>query len=168
MTEIKGTKKLDKMINNYVKKFGCTAELGSEFCYWHDDETVDYSFIIPVPSDEVWKEYVKKEFNFNLTNIFMFSLLHEIGHHYTMDFFTQTQQNKNDKMVDKIEKVLSESDDEKLDKTMYLKYFDLPMERIATKWAVNYYRKHRFSINRFYKKLNKELKKFYKINGLLD
>lgn len=168
MAEIKGTKKLDKLINDYVKKFGCTAELGSEFCYWHDDEVINYSLIIPVPSDKMWRAYVKKEFNFLITNIFMFSLLHEVGHHYTMDLFTECQREDEERAVEKIEKVLTKSDNKTLDNALYLKYFDLPMEKIATKWAVNYYKRHKFSINHFYKKLNKELKKFYKINGLLD
>lgn len=164
--ELKGTKKIDEMVNTFCEKFGCTAELGAEFCYWDDDETVDYSLVISVPSDEAWKEYVKETFNFRITNIFMFSLLHEIGHHFTMGKFNKFQQSKERVAIAKIEHNLSESNDEDFDKEMYKKYFDLPMEKSATKWAVNYYRTHRQAINRFYKKLEKELQKFYKLNGL--
>lgn len=166
--KIVGIEKIDELINGFVEKFGCTASLGEEFCYWHDDETIDYSLVISVPSDEAWKEYVKEKFNFCITNIFMFSLLHEVGHHFTMDNFSKLQQNKEQVAVAKIESDLKDSDSEELDKEMYIKYFDLPMEKSATKWAVKYYRTHRQAINRFYRKLNKELQIFYKKNGLFE
>lgn len=164
MKELRGLEKIDELVNNFCEKFGCTAEFGAEFCYYHSDETVCYSLAVVEESDKTWKEYVKDTFNFRITNIFMFSLLHEIGHHFTMDKFSPIYQRKEDAVVRKIEKNLSKSDDEVLDKKLRLQYFDLPMEKVATKWAVKYYRTHRQAINRFYRKLEKEIHKFYALN----
>ena len=168
MKELKGYEKIDKLVNGFCEKFGCTAEIGAEFCYYHSDETVNYSLIVVDESDKAWKEYVKKKFNFRITNIFMFSLLHEIGHHFTMDKFSPLYQRKENAVVGKIERDLAKSNDEILDKELRLKYFDLPMEKSATKWAVKYYRTHRQAINSFYRKLEKEIHKFYELNAVED
>ena len=168
MKELKGYEKIDELVNNFCEKFGCTAELGAEFCYYHSDDTVCYTLATVEASDKAWKEYVRKKFNFRITNIFMFSLLHEIGHHRTMDNFTMLQQNTEESVVKKIEKNLAHSKSEHNDKKLYLQYFDLPMEKSATKWAVKYYKTHRQAINRFYRKLEKELCNFYELNEVED
>ena len=81
MNKVKGIEKLTEILQKFVKKFGCDIEVGEEFSYYYDDALINYSLIIPVFSDKVWKEYVLKTFNYKIKNIFMFSLLHEIGHH---------------------------------------------------------------------------------------
>ncbi len=164
--KLKGIPKLDKMLTEFLEKFGCTAEMGKEFCYWHDDELINYTLVVSTFSDKIWKEYVYKTFNYKIENIFIFSLLHEVGHHFTMDNFPEFCKNKEEKMVEKIEKALSESNSEILDKKLNLEYFNLPMERTATKWAVRYAKKHKFELRRFWKKFRKELHKFYKINNV--
>ena len=83
-----------------------------------------------------------------------------------MDDFPKRQLNFENRKVKKIEKALEKSDSDELDKKLNFEYFDMPMEKVATKWAVNYYKKHRLEINNFWKKFNKELKNFYKVNGL--
>ena len=166
MAKLKGIEKLDRIMTEFVEQFGCTAELDKEFCYWHEDELVNYTLVISKLIDTTWKEYVLKTFNYKIENIFMFSILHEIGHHFTMDDFPKRQLNFENRKVKKIEKALENSNSDELDKKLNFEYFDMPMEKVATKWAVNYYKKHRLEINNFWKKFNKELKNFYKVNGL--
>lgn len=162
--KLKGIPKLDKMLTEFVEKFGCTAEMGAEFCYWKDDELINYTLVVSTFSDKVWKEYVYKTFNYKIENIFIFSLLHEIGHHFTMDNFPKSHRNFEEKMVAKIEKDLSNSKSEILDRNLNLEYFNLPMEKVATKWAVHYAKTHKLELRIFWKKFRKELHKFYKIN----
>ena len=76
MEELKGVEKLDKLLTKFVEKFGCTAEMGSDFCYWKEEELVNYTLISMEFVDSLWKEYVLKNFNYKIENIFMFSVLH--------------------------------------------------------------------------------------------
>jgi len=166
MAELKGVKKLDKKVSKFTEKFGCTAEMGSEFCYWKGEDLINYSLLVGLASDGLWREYVLKNFNYKIENIFMFSLLHEIGHHLTMDNFSKKMRNAEAKKVEKIEEKLNESDSEIVFRNSNLEYFDLPMERVATKWAVNFSKKHRRFLKRFWKSFQKDLYAFYALNGI--
>lgn len=166
MANLKDVKKLDRMLTEFVSKFGCTAELDSEFCYWHEESLVYYTLAITELTDDAWKEYVLKTFNYKIENIFMFSLLHEIGHHFTMDNFSKKQRNAENHKTEEIEEKLSKSTSDIVDRNLNLEYFNMPMEKSATRWAVNYSKKHKVEINRFWKKFHKELKRFYLINGI--
>lgn len=166
MARLKRTEKLDKMVTNFVKKFGCEAELGSEFCYWHGEDLINYSLVVPCDTDDFWKEFVYRTFNYKIENIFMFSLLHEVGHHFTMDNFSKKQRNAENRMTEEIESKLSISTSKTVDKGLNFKYFNMPMEKVATKWAIRYYKKHRREINHFWHKFRKELKKFYQANNV--
>lgn len=164
MTELKGFDKIDELVNAFVNRFDCDAEFGEEFCYWHDDATIFYNLIIGTLSDMTWTEYVKEVFNYTIENIFVFSLLHEIGHHFTMDNFTRKDYNAEHKKIAKIEASLKDSEDDDFDKILYKEYFDLPMEKAATAWAVKYARKNKTQLFYFWKKLEKALKEFYRLN----
>ena len=168
MNKVKGIEKLTEILQKFVKKFGCDIEVGEEFSYYYDDALINYSLIIPVFSDKVWKEYVLKTFNYKIKNIFMFSLLHEIGHHMTYDLYTEKDCKKEDETIKKIEKALACSTSYATDKNLNLAYFNLPMEKTATKWAVRYYKTHSLEMELLWRKFKRELKKFYKINGLKD
>lgn len=162
--ELKGFDKIDEIVNEFVEHFDCDAEFNDEFCYWHDDCTIGYNLIVGVESDLAWTEYVKETFDYSIKNIFVFSILHEVGHHFTMDDFSKTDLRKEFQKVEKIEAVLSESDDVETDRKLYKEYFDLPMERTATEWAVGYARKNPTTLRNFWKKLEKALKEFYSFN----
>lgn len=166
MAELKGVKKLDRVITKFTEKFGCTAEMGAEFCYWKGEDLINYSLLIGLSSDKLWSEYVLKNFNYKIENIFMFSLLHEIGHHLTMDNFTKKQRNLENKSVEKIEKKLEEEVSEISYRNLNMEYFDLPMERVATKWAVQFSKKHRKYLKKVYKTFQKSFRAFYTENGL--
>lgn len=159
-----GLEKIDEIINDFVAQFDCDAEFGNEFLYWHDDSTIQYALIIGVTSDVVWTEYVKATFDYDIENIFVFSLLHEIGHHYTMDLFSKEQLNTEFRKAGKIEENLRESNSILIDKGYYLQYFDLPMEKIATEWAVKYAKKNRKKLEKFWDTLQQALNDFYMAN----
>ena len=82
-----------------------------------------------------------------------------------MDNFSKKQRNLENKKVEKIEEKLSDTDSQIVERNLNMEYFDLPMEKVATRWAVNYYKKNRKSIEKFYKKFEKEIQKFYELNS---
>lgn len=152
---------IDELINNFVAQFDCEAELGDEFLYFGSDNTITYTLLIGELSDRVWKKYIKDNYNYEMTNVFLFSLLHEIGHHHTMGQFSRKLQNDEDKKVARIEKDLSHSNCEELDTLLYLEYYDLPMEKVATEWAVKYAKNHKRKLFRFWRKLEIALHQYF-------
>lgn len=164
MEELKGLELIDEIVNDFVAEFDCDAEFGSEFLYWHDDATIQYSLIIGDKTDVIWTEYVKSTFDYSIDNIFVFSLLHEVGHHYTMDLFTNEELIAERRKIKRIEKRLNQSNSDLMDEGYYLLYFDLPMEKIATEWAVNYAKENQKALNEFWNKLQNALFNFYEMN----
>lgn len=164
MTFEERLERIDEIINDFVADFGCDAELDDSFCIYPDESTIAYTLVVGELSDIVWREYVQKTFGYAIENIFVFSLLHEIGHHFTMKNFSSKVWRKEKARERRIEARLRKSKDENLDRKFYLQYFDLPSERTATKWAVNYAKKNKDELENFWNILNKELQKFYAEN----
>ena len=71
-----------------------------------------------------WKLFLKNEYNFQLTreNWFTLSVLHELGHHYTIEYFTTEEWNE------------SQHDYEDVND-----HFNELVEKVATEWAIEYY-----------------------------
>ena len=162
--ELKGFDKVDEIISEFVAWFDCEAELSDEFVYFHDDCTVGYTLVIGDFADKVWKEYVLKKFNYSIKNTFVFSLLHEIGHHYTIGLFDSKRTKEEKAKIDRIEKLLKLTSGDDAERVLHLAYFDLPTERIATEWAVKYARENEKELNDFWNKLNSALREFYRLN----
>ena len=83
----------------------------------------------------------------------MMSLLHEVGHAMTLFTFSETEMENAHQAKELIKIDLEEED---TDET-FSKYFDLDIEKVATEWAVNYYKSNRKKIEDFYLKFEKTL-----------
>ncbi len=145
---------IEDLINSFVSRFDCDAEFSDEFFYRFADATVGYTLTVDSDSDILWAQYVKDTFKYTITDLVVFSLLHELGHHCTKDKFTPKEYCAERQKVETIEKSLKYSTTAESDKRFYLKYFDLPMEKAATKWAVTYARKNKTQLFYFSKKLH--------------
>ena len=93
---------------------------------------------------------------------FAISLLHELGHIETMKTF-----NKMSIALDDIKKsIIQTFIDSDFDKKRVIAktYYSLPTEYTATKWAVDWIRKHPNKYKVMLKRIEKALNNFYKIN----
>lgn len=162
--ELIGFDKIDELVSDFCAEFDCDAEFNDEFCYWSDDETIGYTIIVGELSDEAWTEYVKDTFNYTIENIFVFSLLHELGHHFTLNNYSNRERKKEDEAVNFIEAKLKKSITKETDKQLYKEYFNLPLERVATEWAVNYARSNKEKLDSFWERLQTAFNYFYSEN----
>ena len=148
MAKLKGCKKLNKAITAQFKPFGITKVIGADdYAYYFDDAIVTFRLNI-TDSDEAFSKFVKERFNFEDDNIFMLSLLHEVGHHVTDDDINENIYNFCKQEKDRIESEI----------------YNLPDEIMATQWAVDYIKKHPKKVRKMWNKCEKALHEFYAKN----
>lgn len=162
--ELKGIEKLNEKISEFTENFGCSAEMGLDFCYWRDEEIINYSLIIPQNCDNYFTEYVLNTFDYKIQNIFMFSLLHEIGHHMNSENYTIAQRIFQKIKVKVIEIELNFSVFSQ--KKLFFQYFNSLLEKEATEWAIEYFSENEDEIEEFWKNFSENLREFYNANNL--
>ena len=123
---------LASLVFKFINK-ECYVNYGNCFAYDPTCETIIFNLDEDIIANQQWKIFLKNKFNFNLTkeNIFTLSVLHELGHHYTENLFSNEEWERQAS-----ESTLTETDELKIQQ----EYFNLPIELAATEWAVNIYR----------------------------
>lgn len=149
---------LDKKINNYCKKFGIDKVFcDKEFSYYPETDRISYT-IIQYTTDNLVTQLINEKYNVDIEPFyFIFSLLHEIGHHMTIDELTD-EDLQDDLMCRQM--IIPYIEDEIRQGRAYI---NLIAEDYATRWAIDYIDNHlkecikvqsRFIkiINHYYKK----------------
>lgn len=163
--KLKGMKKLNHYFTRFVKSIDAdlSAEMGIEFDYVFTKNLVHYSLVVTQFQNDLWENFLKETFDFELkNNVFLMSLLHEIGHHETMESLVDYWE------IDETEKeVIQEKINNGIDgHKPYYDYFGLPLEYIATEWAVNYYLNNQERLDKQFNKLINNIRHFYKKNNI--
>ena len=131
------TTTLDKHITKYCKKFGIKKVISSdEFAYTPNNEVITYTMYI-YDTDIQFVELVNEKYSVDIRPwYFIFCLLHEIGHHITLENLTQE-----DLLTDQIlrQVVIPNIEDEKRQGQAYV---NLVAEDLATSWAIEYIDSH--------------------------
>lgn len=152
------------LVDEFLEPFGIDSDFSSDFSYDPEDERVYFSIMVSERADRLFKQYVLSHFHFEISNIFMISLLHEVGHAFTLNSFSKMEI-KNDHLAkETIEEMLHADDSDDI----YSLYFDLKIERVATAWAINYYKANKKRCDDFYLKFVSALKKEYLRLGLTE
>lgn len=155
---------LVSLVDEFLEPFGVDSDFSSDFSYDPEDERVYFSIMVSERADRLFKQYVLSHFHFEISNIFMISLLHEVGHAFTLNSFSKMEI-KNDHLAkETIEEMLHADDSDDI----YSLYFDLKIERVATAWAIDYYKANKKRCDDFYSKFVSALKKEYARLGLTE
>ena len=156
---------LDRQISKQFKHFGIKCRYADDFAYFYYKKIVSYSIQEDI-TNKWYMDFVEKTFKYKPINCFVFSFLHEIGHHFTMDdidceidAFCQEEKARIDEEI-KNANVYQR-------RGLSMKYYALPDEYIATKWAVEYEKNHREEVKKIWKNIELILYMYYKMNGLL-
>lgn len=154
------TTAITNLINDYLKRFDLTCEMGLDFCYCPDacveEPNIYYSLLTTEKTNRTFDKFINDNFGIVVPN-FIISLFHEIGHHFTNDLWTDKEQE--DFEIKKA--VLNPNNENDL-----LTYYWVEDEYKATEWAVNYIQSHAEEIEDFWNRLTEEFFKFYIDNGL--
>ena len=155
---------LVSLVDEFLKPFGVDSDFSSDFSYDPEDERVYFSIMVSERGDRLFKQYVSSHFHFETPSIFMLSLLHEVGHAYTMPTLSELRIRADHQAKKLIEEALSMDDDDEI----YSLYFDLGIEKVATAWAVDYYKANRKRCDDFYSRFLQTLKAEYERIGLTE
>ena len=129
---MKGKRVLENKIEKILKNFGVKVAMYNQFLY-----SEGWVFFTPFESPtlgEYHRAWIAEKFDVEMSAgaYFLFSLLHEVGHHYTLGDLTEEDL----EYETFCREVLSYSDD--APKEVNEAYFNLPAEILATQWALTY------------------------------
>ena len=125
---IKEAQDITNILNDFLAPFDCTAFLGTDFGYYTESNTIEYALFVKDENADSFLEYAQSLFTNIHTNIFIWSFLHELGHHETEDDFEDEEW---DEYISRINKEISCEE-----------YYSLPIEHAATAWAGEYIQSH--------------------------
>jgi len=165
---LRGKKELNKAIHSLFDMLGyseITCELSTEFAYHPITEKITYTLIEMPYNDIGFKEYLKETYSdCPECSMFVFSLLHELGHHLTLDDIEDSVYNKCWKQKERLEKKTPKTIKGKINlQKAYCKIYD---EAIATETAVEILKNNYKKILEFEAIWFSAVMKFYNKNGL--
>lgn len=157
---MKGKMVLENKIAKILKNFGIKKVYMSDGFYYADD----FVYFTPFETAELatlHRNWIKKHFNVSISEdmYFLFSLLHEVGHHLTIDFLTDEE--LKEEMF--FRKMLTLCDEPI--QTLNEAYFNLSAELYATEWALWYIENNIKWCNKMQNKIAEALRHFGNING---
>lgn len=166
MTKLKGAKRVNRIINDFLSEnFGLTAQLEPDFSYWREDFHIGYSLAVVKECDKYFISFCN-HLNPNIkADIFLISLMHEVGHHFTQFNFSESDWDDANDIKDHISTVLGKCP-QKAAKWNNI-YFNLEVEKAATAWGLNYLNTHAEEVAEFWAELQPAIMRFYKKNGLI-
>lgn len=141
---------LEKKVRKYVKKFGIKyAFAAKEFAYLPKINAVTFS-VLRYDTDWQLINHIKDVYEVDITPwFFIFSLLHEIGHHKTLREFSD-EEYAEDQMWREVFNAIATPE-------VNYAYFHLPIEKKATEWAINYIENHEQECWDFQKRCIKDI-----------
>ena len=152
------SKAIDTILNEFLNKndFECTVEMGTDFAYWTDTDTITYSLVVSERMDKLFMEYALAQGLKVDCGIFLLSFFHELGHYMTIDDLTDKEETQCEKAKSK----LTDSDAD------CMKYFSLLDEFLATSWAVEYINEHLAQIEELAANLQAAIAQFLQDNNI--
>ncbi len=165
---VKGKAKLNQAVTAQLAPFGIkSAQLSDEYAYYYDKEKVTYKVTENEIGDIWFKEFVKERFDYEVKYPFIFSLLHEVGHHKANDDIGPEVYNFCIAEKERISEEMGTADADR-SKVLEWQYFSLPDEIMATAWAVWYCRQHPRKVKKMWAEVLIALQAFYIANGILE
>ena len=154
MKRLRGVKEINDCIEKYIKKWHLKARLSTDFCYFPSKRVVCWTLLVSEKNDKDFSNFFESLGCKVKADIFIYSLLHEIGHSQTLFLLSDEEYNYSHDRAD--DKTITNEE-----------YFNLPNEIIATKWAVEYLNDHAEEVNNFWSELQPKILKFYAKNHIL-
>ena len=168
MAKLKAVKTLETVLTDMFRDFGIAkVSIGTDDAYYHSLKEI---VIQPYIKEEncFFDEFVEERFGIQLNNSMLMGLLHELGHHETMDDISETIQDMCEEEVDRIETEMGIVTTEAEVRRLEWQYFTLPNEIIATYWAVDFIKNNPDLIRYWNRLTTTAMKQFYKVNNIID
>ena len=146
---------IKNIVNDFLFPFELECEIGEDFAYYPFHDLIEISLVTIDRSSKNFLSFVNTEFNDITADIFLWSLLHEIGHHETWDILTDSEIIESQIIKKQIQN--NEIDSNRKDEI----YFYTPDEYAATEWAANYMKENVQEVKEFWEKLQPHIINLY-------
>ena len=126
---------LEKKVSKFCQQFGVKrAYHASKFAYY--DGSKDITFTVwDYFNDKLLIDFINRKYEADISDwLFVFCLLHEIGHHKTLHLLTE-EDRENERVLRALVSVSDLPFNDEL-------YFNLPAEDLADRWALEYLTNH--------------------------
>jgi hypothetical protein len=167
----KGVRKLNNAVSAILAPFGISkARYDDEngYTYYPTNHKVTFKILEENIGDELFIDFIKDTFDFTVPNSFIISLLHEVGHHYTLDLIDDETYNYCYDEKQRISEELSKAETYEDIKALFYQYFMLPDELEATTWAVDYAESHPRKIKIMWNKVRETIYEFCENNDIFS
>lgn len=166
---LKGVRELNKAVTNLVHEY-ITDEIykckfTTIFCMGSVDDTLYFSLFQDELVDNLWYQWLKATYGDRFRDsfsLYVLTFLHEIGHFYTLDDFDDEYEEYTRAKNSLVVNYEYDTDAEIIEKNFT--YWDLPIEKAATDWAIDFYNDHEKELKMFYMKLMTVISNFYNTN----
>ena len=165
MFDLKGVDSLENIVNDFLSEFGVSAFLGEDFSYYFGEDKIEFAVAVG-PSHEHFMAHFKELAPEIECDPFLISLLHELGHHETLYEMDDDDADMSTWAKIELENKLGETDDPQKIKYLHDAYYNLPDEKLATDWAIDYIRQNTNKVAYFWAAVQAEILKFYYLNGV--
>ena len=167
--ELKGLENLNKAVATQLAPFGIAdAVCTTNFSYVFSTNVITFTIVEGTIEDNMFNNFIEDRFGYEVTNSFIMSLLHEIGHHMTdediNDNIYEFCFNEKKRIDEEMQSAETMEDAERLE----YQYFNLPDEIMATQWAVNFAKKHPKKVRKMWKLLEPAFWEFYEVNNVCE
>lgn len=166
--KLKGKKALTKIVNDFTKKeFGVTAVFGNEFQALPTDKIIEFSLVVDKDIQECTINDMEERYPDIKTSMFIWLLMHEIGHCMTDKLWDMDDENYFLKAKERLNDYWTT--DEHADVVARNEWYHLiGDEYFATRWAGRWMRENPKKMKKFCKKLNNAVEEFFRKNGLTE
>ena len=149
---------LTKVVEKFIGH-DCTVRMYDYFCYEPDTKEICITLFENNDANREWAKYLKDTFNFTLTreNLFAMSILHELGHHYTVDLFDD------DEWTEQATEVRLQG---LTGSERYQAYYNQPIEKAATTWTVEVFNENKKVMRAWNHRLNCAVRHFEKLHSV--
>lgn len=159
-------KELTSVITNFTEQFGITAELGADFM-WIPDKEIRFAVVEAESNNEVFEQFFKDNTD-TVIPVFLWSLLHELGHQMTYDDLLEGEVKYSRQMKKLIENLSEDESDETLNGARKI-YCYLPDELAASKWAIQFAEENFDYLKEWWEEeLYPAIERFYEINDIKE
>lgn len=158
--KLQGAESIENILNKFLEPFECTAELSSDFSYWYSESLICVALAVTEANDRDFQEFCKELQPELHCDTFLLSFMHELGHHETLDEWDDEEYLDMKIQKEKINKMKVNQ------KEKNFMYFNIPDERRATEWGLQYIMENQTEMMSLWAELKQAILTFYKLNDI--
>ena len=109
---LKGKKQINRIMNNYLRKFGLKAFLDTDITAYMENKEIGYALMVTDAADKYFIPFCESIDKDVKADAFLLSIFHEIGHHMTWDEFSDEEIDNGFAAKEIIDKIIDEAEED--------------------------------------------------------